>query len=64
MPVNTSVVSRAVAVYDRQVQSAVRQVLDEDASEIGKLGSPQSRPPLAITSCYNEEDIIEEVALD
>lgn len=64
MPVNTSVVSRAVAVYDRQVQSAVRQVLDEDASEIGKLGSPQSRPPLAIMSCYNEEDIIEEVALD
>jgi len=58
MPVNASVPSRAVAVYDREVQSAIRQVLDEDASKI------EQRPPLAIMSCYNEEDIIEEVVLD
>jgi glycosyltransferase involved in cell wall biosynthesis len=60
MPMNSSVVPRAVAIYDRPVQSAIRQVLDDDASEIAK----QSTPPLAIMSCYNEEDIIEEVALD
>ena len=59
MPVDSSVIPRAVAVYDRPVQSAIRQVLDEDASKIEK-----SPPPLAIMSCYNEEDIIEQVVLD
>jgi hypothetical protein len=53
--------SSAVAVYDREVQSAIRQVLDEDASKIEQEGY---RPPLVIMSCYNEEDIIEEVVLD
>jgi glycosyltransferase involved in cell wall biosynthesis len=64
LPVNASAASRAVGIYDRQVQSAVRQALNEDVSEVGKKGSTESRPPLAIMSCYNEEDIIEEVMLD
>jgi glycosyltransferase involved in cell wall biosynthesis len=64
LPVNASAASRAVGIYDRQVQSAVRQALNEDVSEDGKKGPTESRPPLAIMSCYNEEDIIEEVILD
>jgi glycosyltransferase involved in cell wall biosynthesis len=60
-PVDFSIEPRAVAIYDRPVQSAIRQVLDEDTSKLEKWGF---RPPLAIISCYNEEDVIEEVALD
>jgi glycosyltransferase involved in cell wall biosynthesis len=64
MPVNGSAASRAVGIYDREIQSAVRQALNEDVSEVGKKDSTESRPPLAIMSCYNEEDIIEEIILD
>src|SRR5258708_3716028 len=46
MPVNALAASRAVGIYDRQVQSAVCQVLNEDVSEIGKNGSTEFRPPL------------------
>src|SRR5262249_50965149 len=57
-PMADGTAPRIVTIYDRSVSAAIARIGSGDAP------LAEFRPPVAIVSCFNEEDIIEETVVD
>src|SRR5262249_397441 len=57
-PLGIETAARIVTIYDRSASGAIARIGSNDDPLAG------FRPPVAILSCFNENDIIEETVLD